>query len=191
MTFCPHVSAASAGIPCKFRNNADNPFILPSTLITLQPFLFAADMDGERTGLTTFLNGTTTNATVQRTYTYENDGSPEAVTWDPTGGGDDSSATYSYDNWGEVTMIQRSDSGDAFDYGCLSQFTTTNTYDDAGDLTGIADVEPSPAYKVGAKLTVATYSGTGPSGATYDADGRLTAYDDSFAGHTSYTSCHY
>jgi hypothetical protein len=44
MTFCPHVSAASAGIRCKYRNNADNPFILPSTLITFQPFLLAADL---------------------------------------------------------------------------------------------------------------------------------------------------
>jgi hypothetical protein len=44
MTFCHHVSAASAGIRCKYRNNADNPFILPSTLITLQPFLLAADL---------------------------------------------------------------------------------------------------------------------------------------------------
>ena len=45
MTFCPHVSAASAGIRCKYRHNSYIPFILPSTLITLQPFLLAADLN--------------------------------------------------------------------------------------------------------------------------------------------------
>jgi len=44
MTFCHHVSAASAGIRGKYRNSADNPFILPSTLIILQPFLLVADL---------------------------------------------------------------------------------------------------------------------------------------------------
>jgi hypothetical protein len=42
MTFCTHVSAASAAMTGKNDNSADNPFILPSALITLQPFLLAA-----------------------------------------------------------------------------------------------------------------------------------------------------
>jgi hypothetical protein len=32
MTFCIHISAASAGIRCKYRPNADVPFILHSPL---------------------------------------------------------------------------------------------------------------------------------------------------------------
>ena len=45
LTWSTNVSAASAVTMGDNDNSADNPFILPSTLTTFQPFLLAADLN--------------------------------------------------------------------------------------------------------------------------------------------------